>query len=60
MAFGPALRPHLLLIQLIPWDISWMVMRLGREADHSPPSIIEVKNGGAIPLLSDMSSRIDA
>jgi hypothetical protein len=29
----------------------WGVKRQGREADHSPPSSTEVKNGGAIPLL---------
>jgi hypothetical protein len=28
----------------------------GGEADHSPPSSIEVKNGGAIPPLPNMSS----
>jgi hypothetical protein len=27
------------------------------EADHSPPSSAEVKNGGTIPLLPDTSSR---
>jgi hypothetical protein len=27
----------------------------GREADHSPPSSAEVKNGGAIPPLPNMS-----
>jgi hypothetical protein len=27
------------------------VKRQGREADHSPPSSAEVKNGGAIPPL---------
>jgi hypothetical protein len=27
------------------------VKRQGREADHSPPSDAEVKNGGAIPLF---------
>jgi hypothetical protein len=32
------------------------VKRLGREADHSPPSSAEVKNGGAIPPLPTMSS----
>jgi hypothetical protein len=32
------------------------VKRLGREADHSPPPIAEVKNGGAILLLPDTSS----
>jgi hypothetical protein len=28
----------------------------GREADHSPPSNAEVKNGGAIPPLPNVSS----
>jgi hypothetical protein len=32
------------------------VKRLGREADHSPPSSSEVKNGGAIPALPHTSS----
>jgi hypothetical protein len=32
------------------------VKRLGRDADHSPPSSVEVKNGGAIPPLPDISS----
>jgi hypothetical protein len=27
------------------------IKRPGREADHSPPSSAEVKNGGAIPPL---------
>jgi hypothetical protein len=27
----------------------------GREADHSPPSSVEVKNGGAIPPFPHMS-----
>jgi hypothetical protein len=27
-----------------------------READHSPPSSAEVKNGGAMPPFSNMSS----
>jgi hypothetical protein len=30
------------------------VKRPGREADHSPPSNAEVKNGGAIPSLAHM------
>jgi hypothetical protein len=30
--------------------------RLGREADHSPPSNAEVKNSGAIPPLLNASS----
>jgi hypothetical protein len=32
------------------------VKRPGREADHSPPSSADVKNGGAIPLLPHMPS----
>jgi hypothetical protein len=32
------------------------VKRLGREADHSPPSNAEVKNGGAIPQPPPISS----
>jgi hypothetical protein len=32
----------------------------GSEADHSPPSSSEVKNGGAIPPLPHMSSRHSA
>jgi hypothetical protein len=32
------------------------VKRPGCEADHSPPSSAEVKNGGAIPPLPHMSS----
>jgi hypothetical protein len=33
-----------------------MVKRPEREADHSPPSSAEVKNGGAIPPLPHMYS----
>jgi hypothetical protein len=29
---------------------------MGREADHSPPSSVQVKNGGAIPPLHHTSS----
>jgi hypothetical protein len=32
------------------------VKRSGREADHSPPSNAEVKNGGAVPPLPRMFS----
>jgi hypothetical protein len=38
-------------IQLVPGAVSLEVKRQGREADHSPPSSAEVKNGGAIPPL---------
>jgi hypothetical protein len=35
---------------------SQVVKRQGRESDHSPPTIAEVKYGGAIPPLSTASS----
>jgi hypothetical protein len=35
-----------------------MKVKLTREADHSPPSSSEVKNGGAVQLLSHTSSDI--
>jgi hypothetical protein len=38
-ALGPTQPP----IQWIPWTLSLGVKRLGREADHSPPSNAEVK-----------------
>jgi hypothetical protein len=37
--------------------ISSGVKRSGLEADHLPPSSAEVKNDGAVPPLSHMSSR---
>jgi hypothetical protein len=40
----------------VPEALSPGVKRQGREADHSPPSRAEVKNGGAVPPLSHMSS----
>jgi hypothetical protein len=39
IALGPTQRP----IQWVPRAISLEVKRLGREADHSPPSSAEVK-----------------
>jgi hypothetical protein len=42
---------HPSLIEWVPWDLC-----PGREADHSPPSSVEVKNGGTIPPLPHMSS----
>jgi hypothetical protein len=44
--WGP---PSLLRIQWVPEALSQRVRRQGHEADHSPPSSAEVKNGGAIP-----------
>jgi hypothetical protein len=38
-------------IQWVPGALFLGVKRLGREADHSPPSNAEVKNGEAIPPL---------
>jgi hypothetical protein len=50
-----ALGPTQPLIQRVPGALSPGVKRLRREADHSPPSSAEVKNGGAIPPLPYMS-----
>jgi hypothetical protein len=33
-----------------------LITRQRREADHSPPSSTDVKNGGAIPILRHTSS----
>jgi hypothetical protein len=38
----------------------WGFSGRGREANHSPPSSSEVKNGGAIPPLLHMSSQLGA
>jgi hypothetical protein len=45
LTLEPALQP----IQWVLGVISPMEKRPGREADQSPPSSSEVKNGGAIP-----------
>jgi hypothetical protein len=45
-ALGPTKHP-----------IQWL-KRPEREGDHSPPSISDVKNSGAIPPLPDTSSRL--
>jgi hypothetical protein len=50
-ASRPALEPNRSPILWVPRTISPGVKRQGREADHSPLSGVEVKNGGAIPLL---------
>jgi hypothetical protein len=47
-------------IQWVPGAISLGIMRPGREADHSPPSNAEMKNGGAIPPLPHTYSWRDA
>jgi hypothetical protein len=48
---GLALGPNQPPIQWVPGVISLGVKQLGCEADHSPPSSAEIKNGGAIPPL---------
>jgi hypothetical protein len=52
----PALRLNHPPIQWVPWAISPGLKKPGCEADHSPPSSAEVKNGGAIPPLPCMTS----
>jgi hypothetical protein len=51
-----ALWPTQLHVQWVSWSVSRAVKRLGREADHSPPSSAEAKNDGAIPSLPHTSS----
>jgi hypothetical protein len=43
-------------IQWVPGAVSPEVKRPSREADHSPPSSTEVKNGGAVPQFLYTSS----
>jgi hypothetical protein len=50
-ASRPAPGPTERSVQRVPRALS-----PGREANHSPPSRAEVKNGGTIPSLSHMSS----
>jgi hypothetical protein len=43
----------------VQWVLRVIILRIkqpGREADHSPPSSSEVKNGGDTHLLADMFS----
>jgi hypothetical protein len=51
----PALGPAQPAVQCVPVAISLRLHRPGREADHSHLSSVEVKNGGAVPLLPLMS-----
>jgi hypothetical protein len=43
-------------MQWVTGAISPEVERPGCEADHSPPSSVEIKNGEALPPLPHMSS----
>jgi hypothetical protein len=52
-AVGPTQPP----IQLVAGAVSPGVKRKKNEAKHSPPSIAEVKNGGAMPPLRHKTSR---
>jgi hypothetical protein len=52
----PVLKPTQPPIQWVPGALSPRVKRPGREADHSPPSSAEVKNGGDILSLPHTSS----
>jgi hypothetical protein len=51
-ALGPTQFPA----QWVPEVPSQGVKRLGHEADHSPPTSVEVKNSGDIPPFPNMSS----
>jgi hypothetical protein len=51
----PAQRPIQLPVQWVPGALSPGLKRQGREANHSPPSSTEVKNGGTVPPLSHPS-----
>jgi hypothetical protein len=55
-ASRPALGPTQPPIQWVPEALSPGVKGRKHEADHSPRSSAEFKNGGAIPPLPHMSS----
>jgi hypothetical protein len=55
-AFGSALGLSQPLIQWVSGTLSSGVKRPGSEADNSPPSSTEVKNGEAIPPRPHMYS----
>jgi hypothetical protein len=60
VAYRLALRPIQPPIQLVQAGVSPDVKWQGCEADDSPSSSAEVKNGGAVPLLPHTSSWCDA
>jgi hypothetical protein len=55
-ASRPALGPTHPRIHWVPEASFPCVNWLGRDADSSPPSCVDVKNGGAIPSLPHMFS----
>jgi hypothetical protein len=59
-ASRPALGPTQPPIQRVPGVLSPVVKRPGYEANHSPPSSAELKNGGAIFSLPHMFLRHSA
>jgi hypothetical protein len=52
VTLGPTQPP----IQWVFGTISPGIKQPGHEADHSPPSSAEVKNGGVIPLVPHTTS----
>jgi hypothetical protein len=56
----PALGPTQLSIQWVPESVFPGVKQQRSEADRSPPSNAEVKNGGVMPPLANTSSWRDA
>jgi hypothetical protein len=48
--------PPSLLFNVYWWLFPWGVKQQGSEDDHSPPSSTKVKNGGAVPQLTHISS----
>jgi hypothetical protein len=57
-ASRPALGPTQPPIQCVPEAVSPVIKRLGREADHSPPSSAEVKNAWSYISTPNTSSWI--
>jgi hypothetical protein len=53
-------EPTQLLIQRVPRACSSRVKRQGREADHTPPSNVEVKNAWSYTSATNTSSWRDA
>jgi hypothetical protein len=60
IASRPTLGPAQPPIQWVLGALSPGLKRLGHEAEHSPPSSVMIKKGGAMPPLSHMSSWCNA